>query len=108
MFFVGVMSQPGMVIAQRLHLAQLLQPLLLLYIMPTGVGISGDRLREPSLEGDVSASEFGLDGGLEAPIEVRSEELERRSAHTCMRISTGTDRYGKSHRLRESSGNVRV
>lgn len=91
MLSIDVACQSRMVLAQWLHFAQLLQPLLLLDIVPTGVGISGDRLCKPSLEGAISGSEVWLDGRLEAAIKVRSEEMERGSAHTCMHVSTSTN-----------------
>jgi hypothetical protein len=90
-FSIGVMYQPGMVLAQRLHLAQLLQSLLLLDIVPTGVGIGGDCLCKPLLEGAVGVSELRLDVGLETAIEVRSKEMERGFAHACIRVSAGTN-----------------
>lgn len=84
---IDVIHQPGMVLAQRLDLTQLFQPLLLLDIVPTGVGIGGDRLRESSLERAVSRGKFWLYGGLDASTEVRFEEMKRGSAHPSRRVS---------------------
>lgn len=72
---VGVMDQSRMVLAQVSYLAQLVQPLLLLDIVPACVCIGGDGLREAPLEGNIGASEFGADGGLDGSSEVRTKEL---------------------------------
>ena len=91
---IDIVSQARVIFSQVFQLPQLLQPLLLLDIVAARVRIGGNGLGKPSLESTVGAGEFGLDGGLDAPGEVRSEEVEGRSAHTFMRVSVGTGTAG--------------
>jgi hypothetical protein len=74
------MTKSRVIVAERFHRFQLLQPLLLLDIVWAGVVFRVDSLHESSLNSKVCSSMFGFDRS-DSLLEVRPEEWKRHSVY---------------------------
>jgi hypothetical protein len=95
-----LVCQSRMVLGERLHIPQLVEPSLLLNLVGSSVCVRRGRLCKVSSKEAVRLSVLGLRKRPEAPREAGPEKLEQRSTHTCfgqlssMAVNAGRDRQG--------------